>query len=219
MLGAGLTDSSLSWTYFAAACFLCFLPAACGKHMTEDSLAGRGTEICPRFHILKEQSFLTAAGLLFLSIVIRAFAGANIPMTWERTGLLVLLPSAVSCLGKAAGGIAGDRFGAGRTGVWSLLVSLPLILFGAESPVLSLLGILLFNMTMPVTLCALADLMPKNPGFAFGLTTLALLLGTVVTFFWAVPARLAKLLLTTLILLSAVCIWLTVREKAKDKEV
>ncbi|MBQ8563373.1 MAG: hypothetical protein IJ443_05755, partial [Firmicutes bacterium] len=85
------------------------------------------------------------------------------------------------------------------------------ILFGAESPLLSLAGILLFNMTMPVTLCALADLMPKNPGFAFGLTTLALLLGTAVTFFWAVPAYLAKLLLAVLILLSALCIWLTVK--------
>ena len=187
--------------------------------MTVESLQGSHSDGCPRFHIVKERSFLTAVVLLFLIIVLRAFAGANIPLAWERAGLLVLLPSAASCLGKAAGGIAGDLFGAGRTGVMSLLLSLPLILFAAANPVLSLMGILLFNMTMPVTLCALADLMPKNPGFAFGLTTLALLLGTAVTFFWAVPAHLAKPLLTAMILLSAVCIWLTVRDQVKDKEV
>lgn len=207
MLGGGLTGATLYWTFFAAGCLLSFLSICSGKyHLAGDAEGGTAA-----FHIAKERSFLPAVGLLLAAIVIRAFAGANIPLAWERTGLLVLLPSAASCLGKAAGGIAGDRFGAGRTGVWSLLVSLPLILFGGSSPVLSLAGILLFNMTMPVTLCVLADLMPKHPGFAFGLTTLALLVGTAVTFFWAVPAHLAKLLLAVLILLAALCIWLTVK--------
>lgn len=207
MLGSGLTGAMLYWTFFAAGCLLCFLSICSRKY----HLAGEAEEGTAAFHIAKERSFLPAVGLLFAAIVIRAFAGANVPLAWERTGLLVLLPSAASCLGKAAGGIAGDRFGAGRTGVWSLIVSLPLILFGGSSPVLSLTGILLFNMTMPVTLCAMADLMPKHPGFAFGLTTLALLVGTAVTFFWAVTAHLAKLLLAALILLSALCIWLTVK--------
>lgn len=212
MLGGGLVIP-VHWVMFAAACFLCFLSVSCGKYMTEESLSGSCTDICPRFHIVKERTFLLTAGLLFLVVVLRAYAGANIPMTWQRTGLMVLLPSAASCLGKAAGGIAGDRFGAARTGIVSLILSLPLVLFGFANPVLSLGGILLFNMTMPVTLCALADLMPKNPGFAFGLTTLALLLGTAVTFFLAVPAELTKYLLTALILLSAMCIWLTVKDK------
>ena len=212
-IGTILGATGSLWVMFAEACFLCCLSAGCGKHMTADSLAGDSTDRCSQFYIVKEQSFLTAVGLLFLIIVLRAFAGANIPLEWERTGLLVLLPSAASCLGKAAGGIAGDRFGAGHTGVLSLIVSLPLILFGGANPVLSLIGILLFNMTMPVTLCALADLMPKNPGFAFGLTTLALLAGTAVTFFWAIPAHLTKLMLAVLILLSAFCIWLTVKKK------
>jgi len=207
MLGGGLTGAMLYWIFFAASCLLSFLCISCGKY----HLAGDAEGETAAFHIAKERSFLPAVGLLFAAIVIRAFAGANIPLAWERAGLLVLLPSAASCLGKAAGGIVSDRFGAGRTGVWSLLVSLPLILFGGSSPVLSLTGILLFNMTMPVTLCAMADLMPKHPGFAFGLTTLALLVGTAVTFFWAVPAHLTKLLLAALILLSALCIWLTVK--------
>ncbi len=212
-LGTMMGATGSLWVMFTEACLLCFLSIACGKYMTEDSLVSSHTDVCPRFHIVKEQSFLLAAGLLFFVVVLRAFAGANIPLEWERTGLLVMLPSAASCLGKAAGGIAGDRFGAGRTGVLSLIGSLPLILFGGANPVLSLVGILLFNMTMPVTLCALADLMPQNPGFAFGLSTLALLAGTAVTFFWAVPTHLTKLMLAVLILLSAACIWLAVKDK------
>jgi hypothetical protein len=36
-------------------------------------------------------------------------------------------------------------------------------------------GLLLFNITMPLTLVAVWGQLPSRPGFAFGLTTLALL--------------------------------------------
>ena len=183
----------------------------------DDHVPAAGEIQASSFHQAKDMPFLTAVILLFLVVVLRAFAGSSIPLEWERIGLLVLLPSAASCLGKALGGMAGDRFGACRTGVGSLLLSIPLIVFGAANPLLSLAGILLFNMTMPVTLCALVSLMPKNPGFAFGLTTLALLLGTMVTFFWVVPADFAKPVTAVLILLSAVCIGLTVTDEKGEK--
>jgi len=169
------------------------------------------------FHQARDMPFPAAVILLFIVVVLRALAGSWIPLEWERIGLLVLLPSAASCLGKALGGMAGDRLGALRTGAGSLILSIPLIVFGAANPLLSLAGILLFNMTMPVTLCALVSLMPKNPGFAFGLTTLALLLGTMVTFFWAVPADFAKPAAAVLILISAVCIGLTVRDEKGEE--
>ena len=43
-----------------------------------------------------------------------------------------------------------------------------------------LLGLLLFNMTMPLTLTALANTFPNSKGTAFGLTTLALFVGYVI---------------------------------------
>ncbi|MCL2719704.1 MAG: hypothetical protein FWE14_13110, partial [Lachnospiraceae bacterium] len=58
-----------------------------------------------------------------------------------------------------------------------------LLTFGHMNPLLCLLGILSFNMTMPVTLCAVASVLPYNPGLAFGIATLALLCGNVPTFF------------------------------------
>ena len=132
-------------------------------------------------------------------------------------GWLVIAPAAASCLGKALGGIVGDRFGAAETGVISLLVSVPLMCLGAESAVLSLAGILLFNMTMPITLCGLASLMPQNLGFAFGLTTLALLMGVGITYFVAMPDDLVKPVVAALTLCAAVCLGLSVKRR-REKE-
>lgn len=42
---------------------------------------------------------------------------------------------------------------------------------------LAILGMFFFNLTMPITMTALANMMPKVKGFSFGLTTLALLIG------------------------------------------
>jgi len=45
---------------------------------------------------------------------------------------------------------------------------------GTQLPVAGILGMFAFNMTMPVTLVAVADVIPESPGFAFGLASLAL---------------------------------------------
>jgi FSR family fosmidomycin resistance protein-like MFS transporter len=46
----------------------------------------------------------------------------------------------------------------------------------------AILGIFLFNLTMPVTLAAIANMLPGRAGLAFGLTTLALIIGAYPTF-------------------------------------
>ena len=174
------------------------------------------------FRIAGNGNFLVAIALLMTAVFIRSYAGAIMPVYWERTGWLVILPAAASCMGKALGGVAGDRLGAARTGVISLLISAPLICFGAENMILSLVGILMFNMTMPVTLCGLVSVMPQNPGFAFGLTTIALLAGSGITYFWAIPPALIMPVVAMLTLMAAVCIGLSVnnnRGKNDEKEI
>ena len=47
----------------------------------------------------------------------------------------------------------------------------------ADSPYAGVAAIFLFNMSMPMTLCALARRMPGCKGFSFGLLTFALFLG------------------------------------------
>lgn len=151
------------------------------------------------------------AGLCFLSVALRSFGGSLLSMPWKTGPWLSLLPAVCACLGKAAGGFAADRWGGRRTGVLSLLAAAPLLAFGNVSPLFCGAGLFLFNMTMAITLCALASAMPEHPGFAFGLSTLALLLGNLPYFFAEIPFLPWLMLLSTL--LSAACILYSVGGK------
>jgi MFS transporter, FSR family, fosmidomycin resistance protein len=120
--------------------------------------------------------------LILLSIVIRSIIGLAIVFPWKQNfGLLVILTLAVF-LGKGLGGIIGDKFGWMRVSVVSLLLSASLLFFGVSYPICGIAGFFLFNMTMPITLVAISNMLPGRPGFAFGLTTLALLFGAILTF-------------------------------------
>ena len=49
--------------------------------------------------------------------------------------------------------------------------------------IISLLGVMMFSMTMPITLAILVSVLKNRPGLAFGLTTIGLFLGTAPIFF------------------------------------
>ena len=162
------------------------------------------------------RSALAAAGmgavaLLLVVIGVRSYVGLTLALPWKsELGLLVLLTAAVVA-GKALGGLLGDRFGWRRVAVPALLVSLPLLVLGGESPAAGIAGLLAFNLTMPVTLAAVAALLPRGrEGFAFGLTCLALFIGAAPALIgWAEapsPAVLAALLLT-----ATAALWIALR--------
>jgi hypothetical protein len=116
--------------------------------------------------------------LLVLGVIaLRSFIGTAVSFPWKSgTAWLVLLTSA-TVLGKGVGGWVADRLGFLRVGVGALVVSAPLLALGAGHPVAGVLGIALFNVTMPVTLQVMVDQVPGRTGFAFGLTCLALFFG------------------------------------------
>jgi FSR family fosmidomycin resistance protein-like MFS transporter len=152
--------------------------------------------------------------LASLSIVIRAYVGAVLPLPWKSASALMgLLPAAFAFAGKAAGGILADRLGARNVGVISLLASLPCLALGNAVPAAAMAGLALFNMTMPITLCALASRLQDSTGFAFGLSTLALLIGTVPTFFFRLPDGTAPYVIAALIALSALFVLLSTRNQ------
>jgi FSR family fosmidomycin resistance protein-like MFS transporter len=91
--------------------------------------------------------------------------------------LLVGVPLAAFA-GKTSGGFLADRIGWIEATSLALLVSTPLIVWGGAHPPLLLLGMLVFQTTMPVTLIAVARALPRFPGVAFGLPCLALVLGS-----------------------------------------
>ena len=168
--------------------------------------------------VASEFSFAIVLPLIFASIMVRSYVGGIIPMEW-KTGVYVFLPAFSSCLGKAIGGILGDKFGAKNIGVAALILSIPFLCFGKNIVLLSVIGIILFNITMPITLAVAASKLPYNPGLAFGLTTLALLCGNIPTFFIEVPKNLVFLLLIILIILSSICILLSTKNHFKGDEV
>ena len=155
-------------------------------------------------------------GLALLSVVIRSFGGTAIPMEWKTTMKLGLVAGFAAFLGKFLGGFAADLFGAKRTGIISLLASLPFLIFGSNDMIISVIGIVLFNMTMPITLGICAQRLPKNPGIAFGLTTAALLLGAVPSFFAVMSGKIY--LLVPAVLVSAICIYFSAENKKIIKE-
>lgn len=118
------------------------------------------------------------AVLLVLAVVaLRSYTGLAIALPWKSSlGLLAALTAAV-VLGKALGGVLADRFGFARVGVGALVASAPLLMVAPSAPAAGIAGMLLFNMTMPVTLVAVARTLPENQGFAFGLASLALAVG------------------------------------------
>ena len=120
--------------------------------------------------------FRIAFLLLFASIFIRSLIGMGVEFSWKTNiPLLAILTLSVAA-GKAIGGILADRYGWVSVSTTALVTSAPLIAFASNAPYVGILGMFLFNMTMAVTLVAIARMFPGRPGFAFGLPCLALLL-------------------------------------------
>ena len=115
---------------------------------------------------------------LFLVVVIRSFAGMTMVFDWKSLGAWGLIAMLAVVLGKTAGGFALDFLGAKRATLLSLGAAAVLFLF-SEYAVAGVAAIFLFNMTMPITLHALAQRTPGCKGFSFGLLTFALFLGFV----------------------------------------
>lgn len=145
--------------------------------------------------------------LLLAVIGVRSYVGLALSFPWKSdTALLVSFTAAVVA-GKAAGGMLADRFGWRLIAVGALLASAPLLALGAASAAAGIAGILVFNMTMPVTLVAAARLLPSQEGFAFGLTCLALFCGAApVLLGWTAP--LSAPALVAAVCLSAIALWL-----------
>lgn len=120
--------------------------------------------------------------LILLSVAIRSLVGLALIYPWKQDINLLIIFTLFVFLGKALGGIIGDRFGWMRVSVISLLISAPLLTLGSSSVLCRMIGIFLFNMTMPITLTAISNLLPGRAGLSFGLTTLALLVGALITF-------------------------------------
>ncbi|MBE6758207.1 MAG: MFS transporter [Ruminococcaceae bacterium] len=126
-------------------------------------------------------SFLVLCTLV--AVIVRGYTAYAIPTEWNKAPPQAVALFVCMGIGKILGGVLGDRIGFRRVSMISLLGGLPFLLAGNTNITVSLLGVALFSMTMPVTVAILVSAFPKRVGFAFGITTIGLFLGSAPAFF------------------------------------
>lgn len=117
-----------------------------------------------------------------LVVVLRSFAGTVFKFSWS-SGWLALLMTIGIVLGKAVGGILADRFGVRQTVLISLTCSAIFFLGANKIPIMGLLAVFLFNMTMPITLSMLGMHFPEAKGTVFGALTFAIFVGLIPSYY------------------------------------
>lgn len=139
---------------------------------------------------------------LFIVVCLRSYVGLTLNFPWKKsTGYWGIALVCAVVLGKTAGGFAADRFGIDRIVLVSLGIAALLFLF-PQIPLAGITSVLLFNMTMPITLWAMAKIFPGAKGFSFGLLTFGLFIGFIPVYiginaaFWLfTPAAIVSLIL------------------------
>ena len=124
--------------------------------------------------------FSVAVLLLCVTISLRQIVGG---FGMETAKDWLFAATAAVFFGKALGGILADRFGWHGFTITMVLFSAPLLFCSHTFPLIGVIGLLFFSMSMPVTLTALSVLFPGRPGLAFGLASLALCFGAFTALF------------------------------------
>ncbi|ABX42775.1 MFS transporter [Lachnoclostridium phytofermentans] len=121
------------------------------------------------------KGLLMIVGLMIV-VGLRSYMGIALTFPWKSTYAFGILYICGVVFGKAFGGIFSDTFGRKNTITISLLFAA--IFFSmAQHPLFGVMAIFLFNMTMPITLHIISQILPNAKGFAFGILTFALFLG------------------------------------------
>lgn len=129
----------------------------------------------------------------FLVVVLRSYVGMAVVFSWKSGFWLSLAAVCAVVLGKMAGGFCSARFGVKETSLCSLMAAAGCYLWSGD-PLLGILALFFFNMTMPITLYQLVKRHSDLPGFCFGLLTFGLFLGFLPVYFnWALPVSGAAL--------------------------
>ena len=146
-----------------------------------------------------------------LIVVIRGYMGYGIPTSWNKTTIQLIVFFCIMGIGKALGGILSDLIGIRKTAIMSTLLAIPFLCFGDNNMFISLIGVMFFSMTMAITLGILVSKLKKNPGLAFGLTTIGLFLGTAPIFFIKVNMQINIIIIISMSILCAVLLGLILK--------
>lgn len=161
---------------------------------------------------LPDISVLPGALILSLVVVIRSMAGLAMKFSWKSGVLMIMLSAVAAAGGKAAGGFLAAKLNMRRAAVLSLLLAAECF-YESSAAAAGLLGLFLFNMSMPMTLYGLKRRMPSMPGFAFGILTFALFIGYLLAYIPALSAVDSSLMGIIASLLSMAMLAVVLREE------
>lgn len=147
-------------------------------------------------------------------VMIRSYVGYGIPTSWNKTIPQTIALFAFMGIGKGLGGILVDKIGIRKTSIISMLGALPFLLLGDNIMSISLIGVMFFSMTMAITLATLVSVHPKNPGMAFGYTTIGLALGSLPIFFFRITDTLTNCIVITIA--SIICLFILLKVTKKE---
>ena len=155
--------------------------------------------------------------LAVIVVAVRAYMGYGIPTTWNKTVTQTILLYVFMGIGKALGGIFIDCIGIKKTALISTLGALPFLLFGENIMTVSLIGVMVFSMTMAITLAIIVSELSDFPGIAFGMTTIGLFAGTLPVFFFKISTILINCLIISLLTVVCVIILLMICGESKNQ--
>ncbi len=176
-----------------------------------------GKNSCKEFNLANSKLSLWAIALLAGFVVaVRGYVGYGIPTSWNKTVIQTVILFVFMGIGKALGGLLVDKIGIRKTAYLSMLAAIPFLIFGDQNMYLSLTGVMFFSMTMAITLAILVSAFPKNPGFAFGITTVGLALGSMPVYFVRINDNIVNSIV--LIIASLLCLLVILKITRKDKK-
>ena len=137
----------------------------------------RSTQSPPAAVSLSRSVLVLCLATIFLTIAIRSANGHGVWAVHEGQRGVIWGLAFAACAGNILGGFVADRLGWVTTCVLALLLSAPLLSIFVDNGSVAIVGMVLFQMTMPVTLTAVWRAMPADAGLAFGLAAFAVLAG------------------------------------------
>ncbi|MGN0667437.1 MAG: hypothetical protein ACI4KF_13050 [Huintestinicola sp.] len=123
----------------------------------------------------RSAAVFAAAAMIFTVVVIRSFGGFMVALPWKK-GLAAFAAVIMTAGGKAMGGFLSDKLGRNAASAVSMSGAALMFCFSGNM-LCGLAALLLFNMSMPITLRAAGDIFHNDRGFSFGLLTFALFIG------------------------------------------
>ena len=155
---------------------------------------------------------IIAISCMIFTVVVRGYVGLILSFEWKSNFILALISVFAVVFGKMLGGIIGDKIGFMKISIISLIVSAFLFIFAFNNSIIGILAILFFNMTMPITLTALSNILFNNKGMAFGLLTVALFIGAIPVFFGYTKVIFSPIGLFSIIIISAIILFIGIKK-------